>query len=37
MSTTMYGDLNPEIAGAFASDILEYAAPQVIMGRFLPI
>ncbi len=34
MPTTMYGDLNPEIAGAFASDILEAAAPQVIMGRF---
>ena len=34
MSTTLYGDLNPEVAGAFAKRILEQAAPTIIMGQF---
>ena len=34
MSTTLYGDLNPEIAGAFAKKILEISAPTIIMGQF---
>lgn len=34
MSTTLYGDLNPEVAGAFAKKILVQAAPTIIMGQF---